>query len=68
MISFVKSWSFEDCAGKRANHFPVIDGLLTTLKALQLLTAELLTFFGFHWFGTRRCTQDHLEVFPYINY
>lgn len=68
MISFVKSWSFEDNAGKRANHSPVIDGLLTTLKALQSLAAELLTSFGFHWFGTRRCTQDHLEVFMNFNY
>jgi hypothetical protein len=62
MITFVKSWSFVDDNNKTFNYSPVIEGLLTSLNALKCLSHELILDYGFEWFATRRCTQDHLEV------
>ena len=62
MIDFVKSWKFVGDGGKEMHSMPVIEGLLTSLHALQMLSEELINDYNFMWFATRQCTQDHLEV------
>lgn len=68
MITFVNSWTFLNNQGNPVTSSPVINGLKTSLKALKLLCEIVITQKGFHWFATRRCTQDHLEVIMHILY
>jgi hypothetical protein len=62
MISFTESWQFIDTQGKTLNFSPIITGLCTTLEAMRYLSNELINVYGFSFFATRRCSQDHLEV------